>query len=100
MLEFIISVFFVVAIAVVYCELLPAPGMLLAPWDKLIHKYIKKEWILKPLIDCVYCFGGQLALWSYPLICFRYEINYDWLIHFCFIMTVLFIINLYKNIWN
>ena len=64
MLTFFLSVFFIVGTAVVYTEVLTAPGMILAWWDKLIHKYIEKEWILKPLVDCVYCVGGQMALWS------------------------------------
>jgi len=96
MLEFIISVFFVTAIAVVYCELLTAPGMILAGWDKLIHKYIKKEWILKPLGDCTYCFGGQVALWSGFFIWNDYKL----LTHFLFIITVLFVLHIYKLIWN
>jgi hypothetical protein len=96
MLEFFLSVFFVVATAVVYTEVLPAPGMLLDFWDKFLHKHIKKEWILKPLIDCVYCFGGQLALWSGFFIWNDYKL----LTHFLFIVTVLFTIHIYKLIWN
>lgn len=97
MLTFFLSVFFVVATSVVYTEILVNPGMVLAWWDKFLHKHIKKEWILKPIVDCVYCFGGQLALWSYPVIFWN---DYSIILHFCFIMTVLFIITLYKNIWN
>jgi len=97
MLEFALSVFFVVATAVVYTEVLTAPGMILDWWCRWLHKLTSKEWILKPLIDCVYCVGGQIALWSYPIIFWH---DYSFVLHFCFIMTVLFIINLYKNIWN
>jgi hypothetical protein len=96
MLEFIISVFFVVAVAVVYTEVLINPGMILDWWDKFLHKHFKKEWILKPLIDCVYCFGGQLALWSGFFIWNDYKL----LTHFLFIVTVLFVIHIYKLIWN
>ena len=93
MLDFFLSAFFIVATAVVYTEVLTPPGMILAWWDKLIHDHIEKEWILKPLVDCVYCVGGQMALWSYPVIFWG---EYSAILHFCFIMTVLFIINLYK----
>jgi len=96
MLEFFLSVFFVVVTAVVYTEVLINPGMILDWWDRFLHKHIKKEWILKPLIDCVYCFGGQLALWTYLVM---YYNQYNFVLHVCFIMSVLFIINLYKQ-WN
>jgi hypothetical protein len=96
MLEFSISVFFVVVISVVYTEVLTAPGMLLDFWCRFLHNKIKKEWILKPLIDCVYCFGGQLALWSGFFIWNDYKL----LTHFLFIVTVLFTIHIYKLIWN
>lgn len=97
MLEFFLYAFFVVATAVVYCEVLTAPGNILGWWDKLIHRLIKNDYILKPLGDCVYCFGGQLALWSYLIMYFNmYNIFY----HVCFIMTVIFFIHIYKLIWN
>jgi hypothetical protein len=96
MLEFIISVFFCVAIAVVYTEVLTDSGMILDFWNRFLHNNIKKEWILKPLIDCVYCFGGQLALWSGFFIWNDYKL----LTHFLFIVTVLFFIHIYKLIWN
>ena len=96
MLEFALSVFFVVAIAVVYTEVLTDTGMILGWWSKFLHNHIKKEWILKPLIDCVYCFGGQLALWSGFFIWNDYKL----LTHFLFIVTVLFTIHIYKLIWN
>jgi hypothetical protein len=96
MLEFSLSVFFVVAIAVVYTEVLTDSGMILGWLSKFLHNKIKKEWILKPLIDCVYCFGGQLALWSGFFIWNDYKL----LTHFLFIVTVLFTIHIYKLIWN
>jgi hypothetical protein len=94
MLEFALSVFFVVIISVVYTEILTAPGMILDFWSRFLHNHIKKEWILKPLIDCVYCFGGQLALW-YGFIWNDYKL----LTHFLFIVTVIFFIHIYK-LWT
>lgn len=95
MLEFTLSVFFVVAISIVYCDVLTDVGMILGWWSKFLHDHIKKEWILKPLVDCVYCFGGQLALWSG-----FFMSDYKLLTHFLFIITVLFFIHIYKLIWN
>jgi len=97
MLEIIIHIFLVVAFAVVYCEVLTSPGSILGWWDKLIHKYIKNEYLLKPLGDCVYCFGGQVALWSYLIMYFN---QYNFIYHVCFIVTCIFIIHIYKLIWN
>ena len=96
MLEFALSVFFVVAIAIVYCDVLTDVGMILGWWSKFLHKHIKNEWILKPLVDCVYCFAGQLALW----LGFFIWNDYKLLTHFLFIMTVLFFIHIYRLIWN
>jgi len=94
---FFLSALFVVMTAIVYCEVLLMQGMILESWDKFLHEHIKKQWLLKILGDCVYCFGGQLALWSYPVIFWH---SYQWIFHFCFIMTVIFTIHIYKLIWN
>jgi len=84
------------AVAIVYCEVLTAPGNILAWLDKLLHRLIRNEYVLKPLGDCVYCFGGQVALWGYLLVMPRY----DWLEHILFVSLSIFIIHLYKQIWN
>jgi hypothetical protein len=97
MLEFFIYAFFIVAVAVVYCEVLLAPGMILDFWDKFLHKHIKSDWLLKPLGDCVYCFGGQLALWGFILLFWG---HYSVILHIGFVFTVLFVIHIYKMIWN
>jgi hypothetical protein len=97
MLTFFISAFFIVATAIVYTEVLTAQGMILAGWDKWLHDRVKSEWLLKPLGDCVYCFGGQIGLWSYPVIFWS---GYEWYLHFSFVMTITFIIHIYKQIWN
>lgn len=84
------------AVAVVYTEVLTAPGNILGWFDKLIHRFITNEYILKPLGDCTYCFGGQVALWGYFLVMSRY----DWLEHILFVSFTIFIIHIYKQIWN
>jgi hypothetical protein len=99
MLIYLYSVLFA-ALAVVYCEVLTAPGNILGWWDKLVHTLIKNESILKPLGDCPYCFGGQLSLWSYLIIIYRTGATYDWMEHILFVGLTIFIIHIYKQIWN
>jgi hypothetical protein len=93
MLEFTLSVFFCVAIAIVYCEVLMLDGMILDWWARVLDKLPK--WIGNPLGGCVYCFGGQLALWSGFFIWNDYKL----LTHFLFIITVIFFIHIYKRLW-
>ena len=87
------------ALAIVYTEVLTAPGNILGWLDKLIHRFIKSEYLLKPLGDCTYCFGGQVALWGYPLVMEEYW----WLEHILFTSLAIFTIHIYKQIadkWN
>ena len=84
------------ALAIVYCEVLTAPGMIFGWFDKWLHGSNLPEWLLKPLGDCVYCFGGQVALWGYLLV----MTQYDWLQHILFIGLTIFIIHIYCKIWN
>ena len=81
------------AAAIVYTEVLTDPDMILGGWAKFLHKYIKSDWLLKPLIDCVYCFGGQLALWGYLFVG-----NYDWKEHFATVVLTLFYIHIWQRI--
>ena len=87
------------ALAVVYTEVLTAPGNILGWWDKIIHRFVRSEYLLKPLGDCAYCFGGQIALWGYLIV--RGE--YWWLEHILFVGLTIFVIHIYKQIadkWN
>lgn len=56
-------------IAYVYTEVLMAEGNVLWWWWKIVHQYVKKSYILKPLTDCCLCVSGQMALWSYLFLC-------------------------------
>ena len=85
------------AFAVVWTEVLTAPGMVFGWLDRIIHDNIRAEWLLKPLGDCVYCFGGQVALWGFLLI---NKGGYDWLTHALFVSTTIFIIHIYCKVWN
>lgn len=94
MLTYLYTILFA-ALAIVYCEVLTAPGNILGWFDKLLHKWIKNEYILKPLGDCCYCFGGQVALWGYLLLG-----DYDWLQHILFVSFTIFLIHIYKQTWK
>lgn len=94
-IDFILYSMIFALIAIVYCEVLTAPGMIFAWWDKLIHKYIKSEYLLKPLGDCVYCFGGQVALWGYFLV----KSDYSLLEHILFVGLTIGLIHIYCK-WN
>lgn len=98
MLIYVYTVLFA-ALAIVYTEVLTAPGNILGWLDRLIHKWITAEYLLKPLGDCTYCFGGQVALWGYFLI----KNDYKLLEHILFVGFTIFLIHIYKQIterWN
>ena len=35
------------------------------------RRHIHAEWILKPLLTCGYCVGGQMGLWGFALLTYR-----------------------------
>jgi hypothetical protein len=86
---------FVAITAIVYCEVLMEDGMILSGWLRVLDSWPK--WIAKPLGYCVYCFGGQLALWSGFFL--FYSESFQIINHFLFIMVSIFFIHIYK-IWN
>ena len=98
MLIYLYSILFA-AFAVIWCEVLTAPGMIFSGLDRWLHDHISREWLLNPLGDCVYCFGGQVALWGYPLIALRYEaVKYDFAAHILIVPLTIFLIHIYKKI--
>jgi hypothetical protein len=58
-------------IAYVYSKILTKPEMILGDaygyLSQVAVDFPKTEWILKPLILCPLCVGGQLALWTFIL---------------------------------
>jgi hypothetical protein len=95
-IDFILYAVIFALTAIIYSEVLTAPGMILGWWDKLIHRYIKPEYLLKPLGDCVYCLGGQVALWGYLIV----MIDYSALQHVLFVSFTIGLIHIYCKIWN
>ncbi len=86
----IVYSFLFAAFALVFCEVLIAPGMIFEFYGKLLDRL--PEWIAKPLGDCSLCFAGQTALWGYFLIA-----EYNILQHILFITLTIFFIKLYKD---
>jgi hypothetical protein len=58
-------------IAYVYSKILTRPEMILGSvygfLSQVAVDYPSTEWILKPLMLCPLCVGGQLALWTFIL---------------------------------
>jgi len=56
-------------IAYVYAIILTDDEMLLFHWKGFLYRTIgskkRMNWLFKILVDCEYCVGGQMALWTY-----------------------------------
>lgn len=67
-MNWIIIAFQIAVIASVYAVKLTKQGMLLGgiyyQLTVVAHKHPWTEWFLKPLMLCVYCVTGQMALWT------------------------------------
>jgi hypothetical protein len=77
--------------AYVITNVLTQPDMILEPLYKVLMKL--PNWLHKPLISCSYCFGGQLALWTFFVL-----FDYNFLNHIYFISLTIFIITLINKL--
>ena len=77
----------------VFCNILIEPGMILDKWWLVLNKL--PEWLSKPFGACVYCFGGQLALWGYPIL---HHSSYGLIEHIMYIIGTIFIIRIINRI--
>lgn len=75
----------------VYVIILCDEGFLLWEWNVLLHRIIKNEYILKPLVDCEYCVAGQLALWFYLI---SYWQQYNFIENVFFVSFTIFIVKI------
>ena len=94
----VIYAFLFAATAIIYTEVLLAPGMILERLGRILEGL--PEWLAKPLGDCVYCFGGQIALWGYVILAVQGQVVYNWLVHVLFVGLTIFFIHIFKLIWN
>lgn len=92
MLDLFTYAFLFAAFAIVFCEVLTDTGMILAWYIKLIDRL--PEWLNKPLGNCIYCFGGQVALWGYLI-----KNDYKLVEHILFITLTIFFIHIFK-LWK
>lgn len=95
MIEFLFISFLLAAFAIVFTEVLTAPGMILAWYAKLLDKL--PEWISHPLGGCIYCFAGQISLWFYL---YYFWHSYDLVMHILFITLTIFYTLIYIQIWK
>jgi len=99
-------------IATVHVNVLTQPGMVLAGWARWLYnaqtyyitrgqswterqdpllfqtrRYHVSEWLLKPILTCVYCVGGQAGFW----LAVYYQVSYctTFSVMFCPIVAVL-----------
>lgn len=109
-------------IAFVYCNVLTQPGHLLGRWREWINeKYLlfhvkqqakataenrtydfaeqmaKHKWVLKPIIDCEWCIGGEFALWGYL---FAIHSGYTLTGHLVAVCTAILVSGLATEVWN
>ena len=73
--------------AVVFCCILMDEDMIFGFWSRWIDKLPNK--VSFPLGGCAYCFGGQIALWYYPVF-----MDYNAVMHVFFVSTTIFFIHL------
>lgn len=78
----------------VFTNILIEPDMIFGKYPILLEKYIKKDFLMKPLGMCSYCFGGQIALW-YSL--FNYESIHVLIFNVVCVILTIKILNLLNN---
>jgi hypothetical protein len=98
---FLIAGAFIVSVcAWVYAEILTDNGMLLGRVFNIINERLP-SWIGKPIMTCVYCVGGQMALWLYIFLVFHFtELEYNLLHHIIFISFTIFYIKIIDKSWQ
>ena len=73
----------------VYVNILTEQGMILGWWYDLLKKL--PEWLFNPLVGCIYCVTGQVALWYYL---FTYWNEYNLLTHIVYICLSIFAVEI------
>jgi hypothetical protein len=99
MIEFLLLCFgfalfggFLSVVAWVYAEICTEPEMIFYKLWTLANEKLPK-WLAKPLITCVYCSGGQIALWSYLILVWTTDLKYNFFHHIITISFTIFFIN-------
>lgn len=88
----------IAAFSYVYIVILFDSDKLLGPvygfLKPIMDKTLITRWIAKPLLDCVHCNAGQIALWFYLV---TYWNNYDLLTHIGFISITILIVSYFHK---
>jgi hypothetical protein len=96
----IAGAFIVSVCAWVYAEILTDNGMLLNRFYNFIDEHLP-WWLAKPIITCVLCVGGQMALWLYLFLVWKFsELQYDLLHHIIFVSFTIFYIKIIDKSWQ
>jgi hypothetical protein len=83
----------VAIVAYVYSQVLTEPGMIFNRLYNALDRTLP-EWLFRPLIGCMYCVAGQMALWYYlSLSVALSHIPYDLFGHIFFICLSVFLIS-------
>lgn len=93
----ILTALFISIFAFVFCHILTEEGMLFEWYYNLIKRL--PHWLFNPLGGCVYCFGGQVALWYYVFTFNTYSI----IAHIISITLCIFFIHIITKLdskWN
>ena len=88
----------VAVFAVIFSCLLIEEGQIFSFYGRLLGKL--PDWIGSPLGLCVYCFGGQIALWYFIYRIFFIPERYDGFVHLSFIAMTLFFIHLILYVYE
>lgn len=86
---------YIAVFAVVFSYILIDEDMIFGFYGRLLNRIPDK--LSFPLGECAYCFGGQIALWYYPLKNFR---DYHVDTHIFFIAITIFLIHLTRFIYE
>lgn len=81
-------------IAYVYAVILTYDGMLFNGVYLRFERWFP-EWLFYPLIGCVYCVSGQMALWYYLI---KFWSEYNFIDHILFISITIFTVELIVKI--
>lgn len=93
----ILTALFISIFAFVFCHILTEEGMLFEWYYNLIKRL--PHWLFNPMGGCVYCFGGQVALWYYVFTFNTYSI----ITHIISITLSIFFIHIITKLdskWN
>lgn len=99
LIYYVFYAFLIASFSFTYIYVLLDADMLLGGFYRIVSPIMDKtlitRWLKKPLLDCVYCNSGQIALWFYLIRYWNY--NYDLFLHIGFIGLTIMIVHILKK---